>query len=67
MYRSEPRVGCRRKTDYDPAMGILAGGAIGYRVGGRLRVEAEWFHRASGYDQTSPVASATGDTLRYLF
>ncbi len=63
------------KTDYDPAMGILAGGAmgilaggaIGYRVGGRLRIEAEWFHRASGYDQTSPVASATGDTLRYLF
>ena len=54
------------KTDYDPAMGILAGGAIGYRAGGRLRIEAEWFHRASGYDQTSPVASATGDTFAKL-
>ena len=54
------------KTDYDSAMGILAGGAIGYRIGGRLRVEAEWFHRASGYNQTSPVASATGDTFAKL-
>ena len=54
------------KTDYDPATGVLAGGAIGYRLGERLRVEAEWFHRASGYNQTSPVASATGDTFAKL-
>ena len=58
------------KTDYDPAMGALAGAAVGYRLGGplggRLRIEAEWFHRASEYDQTSPVASATGDSFAKL-
>ena len=55
------------KTAYDRAAGILAGLSVGYRVGGgRLRVEAEWFHRESEYDQTSPVASATGDTFAKL-
>ncbi len=54
------------KTAYDRAAGVLAGLAAGYRFGGRLRVEAEWFHRESGYDQTSPVTSATGDTLGKL-
>ena len=54
------------KTSYDRAAGILAGLSAGYRFGERLRVEAEWFHRASEYDQTSPVASATGDTFAKL-
>ena len=54
------------KTTYDRAAGILAGLSAGYRFGGRLRVEAEWFHRESEYDQTSPVASATGDTFAKL-
>ena len=40
------------KTTYDRAAGILAGLSAGYRFGGRLRVEAEWFHRESEYDQT---------------
>ena len=54
------------KTAYDRAAGLLAGLAAGYRFGERLRVEAEWFHRESEYDQTSPVASATGDTFAKL-
>ena len=54
------------KTTYDRAAGILAGLSAGYRFGGRLRVEAEWFHRESAYDQTSPVTSATGDTFAKL-
>ena len=54
------------KTTYDRAAGILAGLSAGYRFGGRLRVEAEWFHRESEYDQTSPIASATGDTFAKL-
>ena len=54
------------KTTYDRDAGILAGLSAGYRFGGRLRVEAEWFHRESAYDQTSPVTSATGDTFAKL-
>ena len=54
------------RTAYDRASGVLAGVAAGYRFGGRLRVEAEWFHRESGYDQTVAVKSATGDTLGKL-
>ena len=54
------------KTAYDRAAGILAGLSVGYRFGGRLRVEAEWFHRESEYDQTSPVTTATGDTFTKL-
>ena len=54
------------RTAYDGASGLLAGVAAGYRFGGRLRVEAEWFHRESEYDQTAPVTSATGDTLGKL-
>ena len=59
-------LGAGWKTDYDRAAGMLAGVSAGYRFGGRLRVEAEWFHRESEYDQTSPVASATGDTFDKL-
>ena len=54
------------KTAYDRAAGVVAGLGAGYRFGERLRVEAEWFHRESEYDQTSPVTSATGDTLGKL-
>ena len=54
------------KTTYDRAAGILAGLSAGYRFGGRLRVEVEWFHRESAYDQTAPVTSATGDTFAKL-
>ena len=54
------------RTVYDRAAGLLAGLSAGHRFGGRLRVEAEWFHRESEYDQTSPVASATGDTFAKL-
>ena len=54
------------KTTYNRAAGILAGLSAGYRFGGRLRVEAEWFHRESAYDQTAPVTSATGDTFAKL-
>ena len=54
------------RSDYGRAAGMLAGVSAGYRFGGRVRVEAEWFHRESEYDRTSPVASATGDTVDKL-
>lgn len=59
-------LGAGWKTDYGRAAGMLAGVSAGYRFGGRVRVEAEWFHRESEYDQTSLVASATGDTFDKL-
>ena len=54
------------RTDYARAGGILAELAAGYRFGDRLRVEVEWFHRDSGYDQTVAITSATGDTFAKL-
>ena len=54
------------QTAFDPAYGTLAGLAVGHRVSDWLRMEVETFHRESEYDQTSPVASATGDTAGKL-
>ncbi len=54
------------RSSFDRAAGLLAGAAVGYRFGQRLRAELEWFYRGSEYDQTSPVSSATGDTLAKL-
>lgn len=54
------------QTAFDPAYGILAGLAVGHRVSDWFRMEVETFHRESEYDQTSPVASATGDTAGKL-
>ena len=54
------------QTAFDPAYGTLAGLAVGHRVSDWLRMEVETFHRESEYDQTAPVASATGDTAGKL-
>lgn len=54
------------QTAFDPAYGTLAGLAVGHRVSDWFRMEVETFHRESEYDQTSPVASATGDTAGKL-
>ncbi len=54
------------QTAFDSASGVLAGLAVGHRVTDWLRMEVETFHRESEYDQTSPVASATGDTAGKL-
>ena len=54
------------RTSFDSARGLFAGAALGYDFGGRLRVEAEYFHRDSKVDQSSPVASATGATFAKL-
>ena len=56
------------RNEYGPATGIVAGAALGYRlsdpssggVGGRLRLEMEYFFRQSAYDQTVPVGGAQG-------
>ena len=53
-------------SSFDDATGLLTGIAVGYRFAWRLRAEVEWFYRSSEYDQTSPVSSATGDTLGKL-
>ncbi|MYF04417.1 MAG: outer membrane beta-barrel protein [Holophagales bacterium] len=54
------------RTSFDSARGLFAGAALGYDFGGRLRVEAEYFHRDSKVDQSAPVASATGATFAKL-
>ena len=54
------------RTSFDSARGLFAGAALGYDFGGRLRLEAEYFHRDSKYDQSAPVASATGATFAKL-
>lgn len=55
---------------FDSAEGILAGAALGYRLGGkhpdsvwgRLSLELEYFFRGTEYDQTSNVPGAGGAT-----
>ena len=54
------------QTAFDSAYGTLAGLAVGHRVSDWFRMEVETFYRESEYDQTSPVASATGDTAAKL-
>lgn len=54
------------ETAFDPAYGTFAGLAVGHRVSDWFRMEVETFYRESEYDQTSPVASATGDTAGKL-
>lgn len=54
------------QTAFDPAYGVFAGLAVGHQLSDRFRMEVETFHRESEYDQTSPVASATGDTAGKL-
>ena len=54
------------QTAFDPAYGGFAGLAVGHRVSDWFRMEVETFYRESEYDQTSPVASATGDTAGKL-
>ena len=54
------------RTSFGSARGVFAGAALGYDFGGRLRLEAEYFHRDSKYDESAPVASATGATFAKL-
>ena len=54
------------RTAFDSAGGVFAGFAVGHRITDWFRMEVETFHRESEYDQTSPVASATGDTAGKL-
>lgn len=51
---------------FDSANGVFAGLAVGHRITDWLRMEVETFHRESEYDQTSAIASATGDTAGKL-
>ena len=39
--------------DFDGGAGLLAGAALGYRLGG-FRVEGEYFYRGTTYDSTDP-------------
>lgn len=42
--------------------GLLAGAAIGYRMRSGLRFEAEYYYRETGYDKTSTVDGASGES-----
>lgn len=48
------------RNEYGGAQGILAGVALGYRLGSRFRVELEYFYRESKYGQTAPVLGGGG-------
>lgn len=55
------------ESEVDGAGGILAAASLGYRLGGSgLRVEAEYFHRESAFNETAPAAAAGGATLAKL-
>ena len=51
---------------FDRAAGVLSAAAVGYRRGGRFRVELEYFYRDSAYDQTSPILGESGATRERL-
>ena len=62
------------QNEFDGAMGILAGAAVGYSFSGHnpngplggLRVELEYFYRQSNYDQTSEIPFGAGPNVEKL-
>ncbi len=53
---------------FGPGRGVLAGVAVGYRLGGDggLRVEAEYLFREAVYDETSPIEGHGGVAVAKL-
>ena len=53
---------------FDGAGGIVAGGAVGYRLteSGRLRLELEYFYRETAHNETSTVEGSGGVTVAKL-
>ena len=50
-------------NDFSSDEGVLFGTALGYRMrDSRFRVELEYFYRDTGYDDTSDVHSASGES-----
>ena len=56
-----PGPGSSWRSVFDRAAGVLGNVAFGYRVGGRLRGELEYFHAVSDYDQTVRMLDPSGD------
>lgn len=55
------------ESEVGGAGGILAAASLGYRLGGSgLRVEAEYFHRESVFNETTPAAAAGGASFAKL-
>lgn len=52
-------------NEFDGAGGLMSGAAIGYRFG-RLRIEIEYFHRDTEYDQTVSVLAGGGSVEEKL-
>ena len=46
---------------FDRATGVLGAAAIGYRAGGWLRGELEYYYRDSAYDQSSLIMRPSGE------
>ena len=61
-----PMRGTEWTSVFDRAAGVLGSTAVGYRAGGWFRVELEYFHRDSAYDQTSPILGASGEMRERL-
>ena len=54
-------------STFDGAQGLLAGVAVGQRLGRRLRVEFEYAYRAARYAQASPIIAPSGTAYTELF
>lgn len=48
------------QSRFGSARGIVAGAAFGYRLSGRLRIEAEFLHQAADYDRTARIEDPSG-------
>ena len=55
------------RSRFAGARGLLAGAAFGFRLTGRVRVEAEYLHRTAAYGRTAPILTPTGTPYTEVF
>ena len=55
------------QSRFDNALGIIAGVAVGRRFGRHIRLEVEYFYRASDQDQTAPILAPSGAAYTEVF
>lgn len=55
------------RSRFGGARGLLAGAAFGYRLTGRVRVEAEYLHRTTAYGRTAPILTPSGTPYTAVF
>lgn len=55
------------RSRFAGARGLLAGAAFGFRLTGRVRVEAEYLHRTAAYGRTAPILTPAGTPYTEVF